>query len=165
MERFLPIGSSRIVSRGFTIVEIIMIITVSAIIIAIVIDSTVGFQSKARDTERSADAEIITKSIERYYKAQAIVTGATYPPTTIAASGLSTIVSDVDAIAAPNQTGNSMSIAGSASAQTPTVSQYIYQPLNLDDSLCTTIPCVKFKFYYRLEAADTVITVSSLRQQ
>lgn len=159
------VTSSHDLERGFTIVELITAIIVLSVLVAVAIDSVVGYQAVARDREREADTGVIVQSIERYYRTHAVAIGATYPVPSIGAAGLTTIVDDTQATSAPAQVATSLVIAGSAGAQTPTISQYIYQPLNVDDTLCTAAPCVKFKLYYRLEDDAEIVVRNSLRQQ
>ena len=53
--------------RGFTIVELLIVIVVIAILAAIVIVAYTGIQSKARDTTRSYDIKQIQKSLAAFY--------------------------------------------------------------------------------------------------
>ena len=159
------VTSSTDLSGGFTIVELIVVIVVMAILLAVGVQAAVGYQENARDSERASDTEVITKALERYYRSESVVTGATYPPTTYGAANLATFVDNPAATIAPNQTNNSISIASAAGAQTPTVSQYIYQPLNVNGTLCTAAPCVRYDLYYRVEKANAIKVLSSLRQQ
>lgn len=54
-------------SRGFTIVEIVVVVTVIAILTAIVSLGFIQQQAKGRDSERVASARLITESLEKYY--------------------------------------------------------------------------------------------------
>lgn len=157
--------SSHTNERGFTIVELVTAILVLSILIAVAIDSVVGYQAVARDRERQADVDVIAQSIERYYRTNAVAVGATYPPTTIGSTGLTDLVNESDATSSPGQNTSAMVVATTAGSQAPTVSQYIYQPLNIGETLCTAAPCVKYKLYYRLEKDGVVIVRNSLRQQ
>ena len=65
--------------RGFTIVELLIVIVVIAILAAISIVAYTGIQQRARDSERKADLAAIAKAVE-LYKAD----NGHYPP---AASG------------------------------------------------------------------------------
>lgn len=158
-------GAQRRFSRGFTIVELLVSIVVMAILATIIVTSINGIGTYSRDNQRKADIAVIAQSLERYYKTNAVATGATYPATTVGSSGIATIVNSTDAVQAPDASTNSVVIATTNAAQTPTISQYVYQPLTLAGGLCTSTPCARFKLYYRLEATNEVITQDSMRQQ
>ncbi len=159
------VNRTRSLERGYTVIEVSIIIIVVAILAAIMVDSAVGYQVRARDSERSSDVDVITRSLERYYRTQAVAVGASYPPSTTTASALGSIADSSEAILAPGQTTNSLVVANNNSAQTPNKNQYIYQPLQVDGSLCTAIPCTRYKVYYWLETTETTVTRDSLRQQ
>lgn len=132
---------------------------------AILVDAAVGYQVRARDSERVSDVDSITRSLERYYRTQAAVTGPSYPASTVTIDSLGAFVDNPDAIIAPGQSGNSLVVATNNGGQNPTINQYIYQPLQVNGALCTTTPCPRYKVYYRTEVVDNVITKESLRQQ
>ena len=47
-----------------------------------------------------------------------------------------------------------------------TTSQFIYQPFNGDDALCTGAQvCVRFVLYYRTEIDNAIHQIESIRQQ
>lgn len=52
--------------RGFTIVELLIVIIVIAILAAISIVAYNGIQTRARDTQRSNDISVILKALENY---------------------------------------------------------------------------------------------------
>lgn len=153
------------VAHGFTVAEMAIVIVVIAILAAIVIASTSGDGPRARDAQRTASTTTIAAQLERYYRTQVAATGATYPPTSVGTSGLAAIVNSSDATTAPGQSSNSLVIASSVATQSPTINQYIYQPLTATNALCTAVPCVRFILYYRLEVSNTIITINSMRQQ
>lgn len=157
--------SSHVLERGFTIVELVLVIGILGILIAIAVSSVSGYQSQARDRERKADVFVITQNLERYYRTQAVVVGPTYPATSVGTSVLTTIIDDTEATSAPNQIVSSLVIASNNSSQTPTISQYTYQPLNVNGTLCTAVPCAKYKIFYRLEKSSDILVKDSLRQQ
>lgn len=68
--------------RGFTIVELLIIIVVIAILAAITVVAYNGVQQRGRDSERTADVQAIVKALELYY-----VDNGNYP----AGSGSTTI--------------------------------------------------------------------------
>jgi type II secretion system protein G len=53
--------------RGFTIVELLIVIVIIAILAAITIVAFNGVQVRARDSQRRSDVAIITKALELYY--------------------------------------------------------------------------------------------------
>lgn len=53
--------------RGFTIVELLIVIVVIAILASISIVSFSGVQQRARDATRDQDVALITKALELYY--------------------------------------------------------------------------------------------------
>ncbi len=53
--------------RGFTIVELLIVIVVIAILAAITIVAYNGIQARARDASRKSDIEVIAKALEMYY--------------------------------------------------------------------------------------------------
>lgn len=157
--------ASSVLVRGFTIIELSVVIIAISILVTLTFSSTNGYLEQARDSERVSDVEVIARALERNYRNEAIATGATYPATTVGTTNLATIIEEIDATIAPDQTANSLVIATSNASQAPTFSQYVYQPLNADGSLCTAAPCVRYRVYYRLEESNTVVTRDSLRQQ
>ena len=162
---FMRVGYIRQITAGYTVVEVVVIIVVISILIGIVVNSSLGYQVRARDSERVSDADVITRSLERYYRTQAVAIGPTYPASSITPTAFATIVNNNDAVVAPGQTTNSVVIAANNNAQTPTKDQYMYQPLQVNGSLCTATPCARYKVYYLLEDTNTVVVRDSLRQQ
>jgi prepilin-type N-terminal cleavage/methylation domain-containing protein len=158
--------SSHVLERGFTVVELLTTIIVLGILVGIAIGSATGYQQTARNREREADISLISQSIERYYRTNAVGVGATYPSTSVDLAFLNkTIIEDQQATVAPLQENSSVVIANTAGPQNPTISQYIYQPLTVEESLCTAVPCAKYKLYYKLENKAEVSVRNSLRQQ
>jgi len=156
---------SRSLRAGFTIVELAVVIIVLTTLATIAVVSTTGYQEMARDNQRASDTSVIANRLEQYYRTNAVATGATYPDASTNSATFLTIVGDHDAVTAPDQEDVSLKSATSSGTPNPTVSEYIYQPLNLDGSLCTSVPCVRFKLYYRTEDVDTLKIIDSMRQQ
>lgn len=53
--------------RGFTIIEIVVVVTVIAILSSIVILSVVRYQQFARDSQRTAKVTVLAEALEKYY--------------------------------------------------------------------------------------------------
>jgi len=54
-------------NRGFTIVELLIVIVVIGILAALVIVTYTGIQQRARDTERKTDINAVHGQVEAYY--------------------------------------------------------------------------------------------------
>lgn len=168
--------------KGFSVVELIIVITVMAILITTSMLNMSGVQANARDTERMEDAETIALHLETYYNSGK--DGDTAPPASYPSLASLTdpvtglfgsdkvhqYLRDVDdsSVTTPDKTEISSTFVAATnnSAQTPTIDQYVYQPLQSDNSLCTleTQECVKYVIYYRLEKDNQIYTVKSKNQ-
>ncbi len=62
-----PVACKLPANRGFTLVEIIVVISVIGILYGIVMGSISNSKAKGRDTKRIADISLIQLSLERYY--------------------------------------------------------------------------------------------------
>lgn len=162
---------SKVRDKGFTVVELLVVITVMVILLAVALSADDDMLKRSRDSQRANDVAVIVNDVELYYRTKPVMTGATYPTTAQIndpAIRSQIITSGSDALYAPDQTTVSLQAASSTSTQNPTVHQYIYQPFSATDTLCTAAPCVRYKLYYRKEAPTTpsqVITLHSMRQQ
>lgn len=167
---------------GFTIVEIIITVTVMGILLGLAVVNISSSQVRARDEERKSDVESIAQHMESFYRNGAGVPGEVTGryPSLDAISSISSIKEllpniDVTSLAAPdvNYEGGLMSlIAATNTYETvggvepaPAVYEYVYQPLSWNGSawtLCTgSQECRKFNIFYRLEADDEVYKVES----
>lgn len=77
-------ASKRTDFRGFTIVELLIVIVVIAILAAITIVSYQGIQARARDARRTQDVSTITKALEMYY-----IDNGQFPPGVVSGSSWS----------------------------------------------------------------------------
>ena len=167
--------------RGFTVVELIITVTIMGILLTLAVVNLNSTQVGARDTERKEDIAAIATNLEAYYRnglETSTVIGR-YPSTGLTVSGETSLrasLRDIDfkSATAPGSanvaatfvaaTNNNQTTTGVAPQ--PTTSQYVYQPLQPDGSLCTggTQDCRKFNLFYRLEADNVVYVVTSKNQ-
>lgn len=168
--------------RGFTIIELIIVIAIMGILLVLGVVNLRGSQSNARDTERRGDVASIALNLETFYSngTAASTTFGRYPSTGIIGQE-TTILSDIDvkSLVAPGvslipnvsgvatgPTPDSSLIAadclGIACVQTtagvnpqPTTSTYVYQPIQSNGNLCNSgaQECRKFNIYFMLENA------------
>lgn len=158
--------------KGFTIVELIVIVTVMGVLLVLGTVNLTGSQANARDSERKTDVETIAAHLESYYRSgdDTSTSNGRYPSTTlvtnvetmkrrmrdidvrsITAPG---ITSPIDTFKASTNSGIITQTTASVIPQ-PTKDQYIYQPIQSDGTLCTleSQECRKFNIYYKLETA------------
>lgn len=167
--------------HGFTVVELIITITVMGILLTLAVVNISASQVNARDSERKSDVEAIVSHLEVFYKSG--TTGSTtvgrYPSTALLANGETSIQSflrdiDMDSVTAPGATSVATSFVPATNAiqtevgvlPSPTIAQYVYQPIQANDTLCTTElqECRKFIIYYRSEVDGTVKKTMSKNQ-
>lgn len=160
-------------SKGFTIVEIIIVLAILTIVLGISWQVTNSYMAYARDNERESDTKSISRVFERFYRSQSASTGTpTYPTVTQINNSAqrSLIIPNGDErLIAPNNAGSVSLIAATTTATpAPTAQQYIYQPFTSSGAICTngaSAPCVRFFLYSRSEASDQVIVLESMHQQ
>lgn len=172
--------------RGFTVIEVIIVVTIMGILLILGVVNLRGSQISARDAERKGDIEAIATHLELYYNSGNYELGrapGSYISSTTGGgtnAGILAIVRDMDpkSLVAPGHSdldyiSFTPATCSGVCTQTPagvtpqpTIDQYVYQPLQSDGTLCTNISqgCRKFNLYYRLEADDTVYMVTSKNQ-
>lgn len=105
--------------RGYTLLELLVVITVIGVIASIGLVSYAGTSKKARDTKRKGDLDSIANAMEQYYA----ICGSTYPapvtgkvPSSIACASpiqtiMATVPSDPTGAVRYNMTGGGTSFS------------------------------------------------------
>jgi prepilin-type N-terminal cleavage/methylation domain-containing protein len=164
--------------RGFTIIELIITITVMTVLLTLALVNLKDSQMQARDSERKEDIKSIANSLEAFYDKDSSLFGysGTYPYAGVLTSSLllSKYLPDLDQkdLMTPGQNTNSIVIAtnnnqtASGIQPYPSVDQYVYQPLNQSGSLClnTSSICVKYNLFYKLESSGLIAKETSKNQ-
>lgn len=169
--------------RGFTMVEIVIVIAIMGVLLTLAVASISTAQANSRDAERKADVDALSSNLESFYRTGSTGAGSTgrYPSTVITTNEatLRSLLRDIDlkAVTAPNAASVVTSfVAATNEVQTvsgvtpqPTIGQYVYQPLQVNGSgwsLCTaeTQECRKYNIYYRLETNSSVQMATSKSQ-
>ena len=177
---------------GFSIIEIVITITVLGILLSLGVVAMNSSQVAARDAERKADVEAIAMSFEGYYKnsmgsgesdtggtSPFFMSGGTYPGTGyMYNAGLKIIAPEADPkiFNAPGSTNTLSVVSATNAVQTtsgvlpqPTTSTYVYQAIDqngtgiCDDPVIDGL-CRKFNIFYRLEKDNSVQMVTSRNQ-
>jgi len=174
------------IRRGFTIVELIITITIMGILLTLAVVNVNTTQLKSRDNERKADVEAIATALESFYSVggnNPLGLGR-YPSTGLTSPGTGNIVlnlRDVDlkSFTAPGVASSDLTFIPSTNVGTdksiqttvnvqpqPTIGQYVYQPIKTDGGVCTSgyVDCRKYNIFYRLEVDNAVYKITSKNQ-
>lgn len=143
--------------KGFTIVELLIVIVVIGILAALVLNTFSGVQKRARDTQRQTDINAIATQLEVYYNDE-----GGYPPVaTIDTPNLKGI--DEGALTPPGHDSRQIAAISGANALTAlggrsANSTYGYERFEADGTtVCadTVLSCPKFKLYWLKEDVAT----------
>lgn len=152
-------------SRGFTIIELVVVILVLGILVTITAVGLVRYQLDGRDTQRATNVAIIAEALEKYYSAN-----GEYPSCNAMTASVSTITADAGifpglsttvfrAPSAPEGTTNSIQCADLTN---PTGTDfYAYRG---DGGSCTgNTACLTYVLKYIEEGSNTIKTLTSRR--
>lgn len=173
--------------RGFTVVELVIVITVMAILLILAMVNVRSSQVQARDNERRVDVENIARALESYYdQQQSDGRQRTYPGLNAARTALEPTDyiggflrerTGQGSLYAPGVEENTSDTLANTSVrpatnndQRPanvrpevTISTYVYQPLTADNALCihsAGVTCTKFNIFYKTERSTDGCTAS-----
>lgn len=143
--------------KGFTIVELLIVIVVIGILAALVITTFSGIQRKARDSERQTDINAVHGQVEAFYAQNGrYPTNANLDDDTWVQANLPGL--DVEALADPK--GSSNDIAAAAAAN---VYSYAETPAGCDNDPATaTADCDTYVLTATLEEGGATYTKNSL---
>ena len=141
-------------SKGFTIVELLIVIVVIGILATLVIVTFTGIQQKARDSKRKTDIGAVQAALESYYSSN-----NTYPTSADlnSAAWRSTNMKGFDSNALQDPKGSAATVV--ADSTTPTATQYAYNvtPTGCSDATTNnTNPCTNFGIYAKLESDGSI---------
>lgn len=125
--------------KGFTIVELLIVIVVIGILAALVITTFTGIQQRARNTERETDIKAIYGVVEAYYADER----GYYPSLDELVAGLPGL--EEGALTPPGDNAQMID----ANDATTNKYQYLTVPADCDNDATPAVPCTG----YTLEAA------------
>ena len=168
--------------NAFTIVELLVVITIMGILLVLTAANLSSSQISARDSERKTDVETLVSFLDTYYTNGSDlgnITGGEYP-STFWSNGNANLMQnyigyiDVKPLTAPGITDPTLTLKSATNnvqttagvAPQPSPDQYVYQPLQSDGTLCTleSQECRKFNLYYKTETGNTVYMVTGKNQ-
>lgn len=140
-------------SKGFTIVELLIVIVVIAILATLVIVTFTGIQQKARDSQRQTDINAVDSHLEAYF-----AESGNYPTLANLQDGtwVSANLKGLDPQALVGPKGGALT----GSTSTGDAYGYVVTPTGCDNT-ATGTPCAGFTLTSKLEGSSTVYTKSS----
>ena len=91
---------------GFTIVEVVIAVTVISVLLIIAMTTFNGLTAKGRDATRRARAEAMALDLERYYKYNTTFRGHEYPTGNALLADIGKYFSDTTVVQDPSRSGN-----------------------------------------------------------
>lgn len=150
--------------RGFTLVELVVVLVAISILISISVIGIVRYQEDGRDSRRNANVTTIAEALEKYFDAK-----GEYPSCAAMTASVDTVVSstlkgvDRTAFVAP---GAETSVTNSVRCgQTLTINgEDFFEYSGGGGANCTgAVACTTFTLKYRNEGDDTIKSVTSRR--
>jgi type II secretory pathway pseudopilin PulG len=168
-------------ATGFTVVELVITMAIVALLLVLGVANLRNTEVTGRDEGRKSDNTTTALFLETLYDngtaANPEYKGA-YPPTSaVSTSGnITTWFTDFDLknLRAPGVNAPTFSITPATNnvqtvggvAPQPTISSYVYQPIDGSGALCTTLGnCRKFNLYYLPEKTGSVVQMLTSRNQ
>lgn len=148
--------------KGFTIVELLIVIVVIGILAALVLNTFSGVQQRARNTERQTDVNALATQLEAYYNGDG---NGTYPRSDEfdSAAELTALFPGVDAgvINAPNDSSTPSLQATASTAP----DQYGYVALDAAGGACDGAEdCAGYTLSYYTEGGSSATVKESLNK-
>ena len=152
--------------RGFTVVELLVVIVVIGILSTVAAVSYRGVQRDARDSERETDIQIIMASLERFYDENGHYPGGT--AVTGASGGTAgyfqnTLGVPVQALTTPGSTSTSIVHGATTWGDSSNFihTRYTYTPYTSANGACSMASCVKYSLRYKKESDNSNVAVNS----
>ena len=150
--------------RGFTIIELLIVIAIIGILATLVLTNFRGAQAKGRDTVRQNDINSMYQKLEEYYNDE-----GSYPTATFD----TTLFPGIDEGAFDDPDGNAVSQSTPSTATTtpsdpytagtkPTGAQYTYAGYDCSGTTAGTDTCAKYVLYAWSEAGSANYSRDSL---
>ncbi|HMI09169.1 MAG TPA: type II secretion system protein [Candidatus Saccharimonadales bacterium] len=178
---------------GFTLVELLITITIMVILMTLVVFNLRSVQVNARDEKRATDAEVIARGLEIRYAngnpraTSAYINKSEYPginemfhalgftkagfvPTSVSGGYLQELLPGTEKILGTGSNLDFMcasacaaEVAATVNSMT-TISKYVYEPIDSSNNVCFNGGCIRFNLYYRTEKDNVVRKIMSKHQ-
>ena len=143
-------------SKGFTIVELLIVIVVIAILATLVIVTFTGIQQKARDSKRQTDVDALDSHLEAFY-----ANNGYYPTITdlTTPAWISANMKGFDPNALTDPKGST--ITGNAPASGTYAYSYVTQGCTTSSPSSSSNECTSFVLTAELESGGTFVKQSN----
>jgi len=152
-------------SKAFTIIELLVVITIIGILTTISVFSFKRVQVSARDTQRSSKTTVITEALEDYYSKY-----GEYPSCNTMSQAADTIATntligiDSDVLTTPSSNNGANSILPACADLTGSTDAFAYVGDTSTACLTNTgqtSACTQFTLKYREESSGNIILITS----
>lgn len=148
-------------NRGFTLIELIVIICVIAVLATITVVGLGRITAQSRDSQRVASTQVLSEALEKYYDEN-----GEYPSCSIMTGSAQTIQQelgiDIAVLKAPNATSTNSITCNDITASTP---DDVFAYIGDGSSKCTgNQACLYWTIKYKEEATGEIKTVESRRK-
>lgn len=178
---------------GFTLVELLITITIMVILMTLSVVGLRSLQANARDEQRATDANLIARGLETRYAngnpkaTSAYINKGEYPginemehakglteagftPTSVTNGYLQELLPGLDKKIVTNNSLDFMCASACAAEVAATInsktttSKFIYEPIDSTNNVCFNGGCIRFNLYYRTEKDNVVHKIMSKHQ-
>lgn len=153
--------------RAFTIVELVVVISVIAILSAITVVGIARYQADGRDAQRVANVTSIAEALEKYYDEHGeypSCSSLTGSADTITGAGGALQGLSADALKAPQATAGTLNSIQCTDLLTNSSGDYFAYVGDGSSDCSGSSSCLQFVLKYRDEATGSIKTMTSRRQ-
>jgi prepilin-type N-terminal cleavage/methylation domain-containing protein len=142
--------------KGFTLIEIMIAITIIALIFGVIISSASQVQKSGRDAQRQSDLRSVQQALQQYYADQQF-----YPTIGFNLANATQLTSCIGNVSPCPYTGSAIKTYLTTVPKDPNTNiNYVYQPRTISGAVCTdnsgADKCYKYCLFTKLEGSSVL---------